>query len=134
MPPVCIKYFKKYKIEDKIKADRDRNSFSSALTNTFSFYMGKVWILLSWNEEQQSNQFILEKSRSQWPKGLPILSALANHAYHLRDDKSLHKLFGNKYYAGSFLHILEEYLGDFYDTKTQSKILRSDKNFEKESY
>ena len=34
--PVCINISKKYiKIENKIKADRDRNSFSSALTNTF---------------------------------------------------------------------------------------------------
>ena len=30
-----------------------------------------------------------------------------------------------------FLLILKEFLGRFYDTKTQSKILRSDKNFEK---
>ena len=34
--PVCINISKKYKkIEDKIKADRDRNSFSSALSNIF---------------------------------------------------------------------------------------------------
>ena len=34
--PVCINISKKYiKIENKIKADRDRNSFSRALTNTF---------------------------------------------------------------------------------------------------
>ena len=60
------------------------------------------------------------------------MSALANHSYHLRDDKSLIKLFGNKYYAESvFHHSREITFNDWYDTKTQSKILRGDRNFEK---
>ena len=131
--PVCINISKKYiKIENKIKADRDRNSFSSALTNTFLSIWARSGFYYNGMKNNKAIKFILEKSRSQWPKGLPILSALANYAYHLRDDKSLHKLFGNKYYAESlFTHSRGISWGDFYDTKTQSKILRSDKNFEK---
>ena len=131
--PVCINISKKYKkIEDKIKADRDRNSFSSALANSFLSIWARSGFYYQGMKNNKAIKFILEKTRSQWPKGLPILSALANHSYHLRDDKSLHKLFGKKYYAESvFNHSRSITWSDWYNTKTQSKILRSDKNFEK---
>jgi len=131
--PVCINILKKYKkIEDKIKADRDRNSFSSALTNSFLSIWARSGFYYNGMQNNKAIKFILEKTRSQWPKGLPILSALANHSYHLRDDKSLKKLFGKKYYAESvFHHSRSISWSDWYDTKVQSKILRGDKNFKK---
>ena len=131
--PVCINISKKYKkIEDKIKSDRDRNSFSGALVASFMSIWARSGFYYQGMKNNKAIKFILEKTRSQWPKGLPILSALANHSYHLRDDKSLHKLFGKKYYAESvFNHSRSISWSDWYDTKTQSKILRSDKNFKK---
>ena len=131
--PVCINISKKYKkIEDKIKADRDRNSFSSALTNTFLSIWARSGFYYRGMKNNKAIKFILEKSRSVWVKGHPLLSALANHSYHLRDDKSLQKFFGNEYYAESvFNHSREITWSDWYDTKTQSKILRGDRNFKK---
>ena len=74
-----LKFSKKYiKIENKIKADRDRNSFSSALTNTFLSIWARSGFYYNGMKNNKAIKFILEKSRSQWPKGLPILSALAN--------------------------------------------------------
>ena len=130
--PVCINISKKYKkIEDKISADRDRNSFSSALTNTFLSIWARSGFYYNGMKNNKAIKYILEKTKSYWPKGLPILSALANYSYHLRDDESLQKLFGKNYYAESlYTHSRRITWGDFYDTKTQSKILKSDKNFE----
>ena len=75
--PVCINISKKYKkIEDKIKADRDRNSFSSALTNTFLSIWARSGFYYHGMKNNKAIKYILEKTKSYWPKGLPILSAL----------------------------------------------------------
>ena len=67
--PVCINISKKYKkIEDKIKADRDRNSFSSALTNTFLSIWARSGFYYNGMKNNKAIKFILEKSKPIWTK------------------------------------------------------------------
>ena len=64
--------------------------------------MGKIWISLSWNGQIILQfRYVLETSKKIWDKGHPLLAALANNAWNIKDDKSLIKLFGNKYFADS---------------------------------
>lgn len=131
--PVVINISKKYaKIENKIKTDRDRNSFNSALTNTFLSIFAASGFHYHGMQNNPAIKYILEKSKPIWRLGHPLLSALASRAYHLRDDKSVLSMFGKKYYAESnYYHSRSISWGDWYDKKTQTYILRKDRQFEK---
>ena len=61
-----------------------------------------------------------------------MLAALANNAWHLNDDNSLKKLFGKKYFAeSSHYHSRGITWSEWYDKKTQTYIIRKDREFEK---
>ena len=96
--PVVINIPKKYaQIENKIKSDRDRNSFDNKLVNSFL----SIWARSGFHYHGMTNnpaiKFVLESSKKTWDKGHPLIAALANNAWNIKDDKSLIKLFGNKY-------------------------------------
>ena len=131
--PVVINISKKYvKIENKIKSDRDRNSFNSTLTNNFLSIWAGSGFYYHGMKNNPAIKYILEKSRSIWKSGHPLLNALASRAYHLREDKSILKMFGKKYYAESnYYHSRSINWNDWYDTKTQTWIIRKNKEFEK---
>jgi len=132
--PVVINISKKYtKIENKIKSDRDRNSFDSTLTNNFLSIWAGSGFYYHGMKNNPAIKYILEKSKPIWKDGNPLLSALASRAYHLRDDKSILKLFGKKYFAESnFYHSRSIQWSDWYDKKTQTYIIRRDRQFTKQ--
>ena len=131
--PVVINIPKKYaQIENKIKSDRDRNSFDNKLVNNFL----NIWARSGFHYHGMTNnpaiKFILDKSKTIWDKGHPLLAALANNAWHLKDDNSLKKLFGKKYFAESaHYHSRGITWSEWYDKKTQTYIIRKDREFEK---
>ena len=60
-------YFKKYaKIENKIKTDRDRNSFNSALTNTFLSIFAASGFHYHGMQNNPAIKYILEKEVNQF--------------------------------------------------------------------
>ena len=132
--PVVINISKKYaKIENKIKTDRDRNSFDSTLTNNFLSIWAGSGFYYHGMKNNPAIKYILEKSKPIWKSGHPLLNALASRAYHLRDDKSILKMFGKKYYAESnYYHSRSISWSDWYDKKTQTYIIRRDRQFEKQ--
>ena len=131
--PVVINIPKKYaQIENKIKSDRDRNSFDNKLVNNFL----NIWARSGFHYHSMQNNpaihYVLEKSRKIWDKGHPLLAALANNAWNIKDDKSLIKLFGNKYFAESaHYHSRAITWSEWYDRKTQTYIIKKDRELEK---
>ncbi len=131
--PIVINIPKKYaQIENKIKSDRDRNSFDNKLVNSFL----SIWARSGFHYHGMTNnaaiKYVLEKSKSIWDKGHPLLAALANNAWNIKDDKSLIKLFGNKYFAESaHYHSRGVTWSEWYDRKTQTYIIKKDRELEK---
>ena len=110
--PVVINIPKKYaQIENKIKSDRDRNSFDNKLVNNFL----NIWARSGYHYHGMNNnisiKFILEKSKKIWDKGHPLLAALANNAWHLNDDNSLKILFGKNILLNHHIITQEELHG-----------------------
>ena len=115
-------------IENKIKSDRDRNSFDNKLVNNFL----NIWARSGFHYHSMQNnpaiQYVLEKSRKIWDKGHPLLAALANNAWNIKDDKSLKDLFGNEYLSESrYTYSREISYHDWFSTKTQNYIRSRDK-------
>ena len=131
--PVVINIPKKYaQIENKIKSDRDRNSFDNKLVNNFLNIWARSGFHYHGMKENAAIKFILQKSKSIWDKGHPLLAALGANAWNIRDDKSLSKLFGKNYFSESS-HFYSRAItwSEWYDRKTQTYIIRKDREFEK---
>ena len=131
--PLVINIPKKYaQIENKIKSDRDRNSFDNKLVNSFLSIWARSGFHYHGMENNPAIRYVLETSKKIWDKGHPLLAALANNAWNIKDDKSLIKLFGSKYFADSaHYHSRGITWSEWYDKKTQTYIIKKDRELEK---
>lgn len=128
--PVIINISKKYAaIENKIKADRDRNSFSGKLTQTFFSIFARSGFYWNGMLNNPAIHYILRSSKAIWPKGHQLLSAIGQYSRDLHKDPVIKKLFDKqKYYSESaFSYASGITWNEWYDTKTQGYVLRSDK-------
>ena len=133
--PIVINISKKYAaIENKIKADRDRNSFSSKLTQTFFSIYARSGFYWGGMKNNPAIQYILKTSKPIWPKGHQLLSALGTFSRNLHEDTVIKKMFASKkYYCEStYSYTSGITWSDWYDTKTQSFVLRRDNKFKKD--
>ena len=96
--PVIISIDRAYAgLEKRVRIDRDRQQFDAKLQTTFYSIFARSGFYYREMENNPAIKYILEKSRPIWKDGSPLLNALASRSYHLRDDKSILKLFGKKY-------------------------------------
>ena len=73
--PIVINIPKKYaQIENKIKSDRDRNSFDNKLVNNFLNIWARSGFHYHSMHDNPAIQYVLEKSRKIWDKGHPLLA------------------------------------------------------------
>ena len=110
--PVVINIPKKYaQIENKIKSDRDRNSFDNKLVNNFL----NIWARSGFHYHVMTNnhaiKFNLYKSKTNWETGHPLQAALANNAWHLKDDNSLKNFLVKNILLNHHIIIQEELHG-----------------------
>ena len=133
--PIVINISKKYAaIENKIKADRDRNSFSSKLTQTFFSIYARSGFYWGGMKNNPAIHYILKTSKPIWPKGHQLLSAIGTYSRSLDEDLVIKKMFTEKkYYCESTYNYTSGITwSDWYDTKTQSFVLRRDNKFKKD--
>ena len=97
--PIVINISKKYAaIENKIKADRDRNSFSSKLTQTFFSIYARSGFYWGGMKNNPAIHYILKTSKPIWPKGHQLLSAIGTFSRSLHEDPVIKKMFASKKY------------------------------------
>ena len=132
--PVVININKSYAaLERKVKMDRDRNAFDKKLQTTFFNIFTSSGFHYSFRKDNAAIHYILKSSKPIWKKGHLLLSSIAKNFYStLKDDKAIQKMFGKEYYAESRWHYSGSLTwSDWYSTKTQSYILRRDRQEEK---
>ena len=78
--------------------------------------------------------YILKTSKPIWPKGHQLLSAIGTYSRSLHEDPVIKKMFCiKKYYCESTYNYTSGITwSDWYDTKTQSFVLRRDNKFKKD--
>ena len=133
--PIVINIDKKYAaIENKIKADRDRNSFSSKLTQTFFSIYARSGFYWGGMKNNPAIHHILKTSKQIWPKGHQLLSAIGSYSRDLKEDMVIRKMFDNKkYYCESTYNYTSDLTwSEWYDTKTQNFVIRKDNKFKKD--
>ena len=137
--PVIINISKKYKIiEDKVKNDRDRSSFTDKLeSNFYSIFIRSGFHYGSY-AGNKALHYILKKSKKIWSegKGHPLISAIANGAYdRLKKDNAITSLFDKKlFFSESNSRFAGCGWNDWYDHNVQRKILQKDLKFKKQGY
>lgn len=132
--PVIININKKYAaIENKIKADRDRNSFSDKLIQNFYSIFVRSGFYWNGHENNPAIRYIIKSSKPVWAKGHQLLSAIGNYTRGLDKDKVIQAMFGkNRYYSESKYYYTREITwSDWYNKKTQMFVINSDQKNKK---
>ena len=78
--------------------------------------------------------YILKTSKPIWPKGHQLLSAIGTYSRSLHEDPVIKKMFASKKYycERTYNNTSGITRSDWYDTKTQSFVLRRDNEFKKD--
>ena len=127
--PVIININKKYStIENKIKNDRDRNSFSAKIIRNFYSIFVRSGFYWGSSKNNPAIQYIIKTSKPIWHKGHLLLAALGDYSRNLEEDKVIQSMFDkNKYYSESkYYYTSHLSWSDWYDKKTQMYVINSD--------
>ena len=84
-------------IENNVKQDRDRKAFGDKLMAAFYRHFSTG---IKWHSSIQ--ELIVTKARHTWPKGHPLLSAMADGVRwkdHIFNKEAAARIFGDKYFA-----------------------------------
>ncbi len=93
--PVVLVINKKYEaIERKVSKDRDRNAFGDEVMGLFYRHFARYGL----SGRTDGQRVIVEAARRVWPRGHPLLSALAD-ASRAWSSTLVREVFGEGYYA-----------------------------------